>query len=76
MRVATTGLVLFATATLLSAQQGVSRPYQEGEVQSFLERAREERKRFGTWAKTCAPMFAEPAMAIGHYWGTAEGVAG
>ncbi len=30
----------------------------------FLERAREERKRFGTWAKTCAPMFAEPAMAI------------
>ncbi len=30
----------------------------------FLERAREERKRFGTWARTCAPMFAEPAMAI------------
>jgi len=44
MRVATTGLVLFATATLLSAQQGVSRPYQEGEVQSFLERARENRR--------------------------------
>ncbi|MBL7076329.1 MAG: MMPL family transporter [Kiritimatiellae bacterium] len=30
----------------------------------FLERAREERRRFGTWAKTCTPMFAEPAMAI------------
>jgi len=30
----------------------------------FLERAREERKRFGTWEKTCALMFAEPAMAI------------
>ena len=44
MRVATTGLVLFANATLLSAQQGVSRPYQEGEVQSFLERARENRR--------------------------------
>jgi len=41
MRVTTTGLVLFATATLLSAQQEVPKPYQEGKVQSFLERARE-----------------------------------
>ncbi len=30
----------------------------------FLKRAREEHKRFGTWAKTCGPMFREPATAI------------
>jgi predicted RND superfamily exporter protein len=30
----------------------------------FLERAREERRRFGSWAKACAPMFSEPAKAI------------
>jgi len=30
----------------------------------FLQRAREERKRFGTWKKASAPMFREPATAI------------
>lgn len=30
----------------------------------FLERAREERKRFGSWKKACGPMFSEPAKAI------------
>ena len=30
----------------------------------FLERAREEHKRFGNWKDTCGPMFREPAMAI------------
>jgi predicted RND superfamily exporter protein len=30
----------------------------------FLQRAQEERKRYGTWEKTCAPMFREPAVAI------------
>ena len=30
----------------------------------FLQRAREEQKRYGSWAKSCAPMFREPALAI------------
>jgi uncharacterized protein len=30
----------------------------------FLQRAREERKRYGSWREACAPMFREPAMAI------------
>ena len=40
MRVTAATLALFATASLLGAQQP-AKPYQEGEVQSFLERARE-----------------------------------
>ncbi|NQU40163.1 MAG: MMPL family transporter [Lentisphaerae bacterium] len=30
----------------------------------FLQRAREEHKRHGSWQKACVPMFSEPAMAI------------
>jgi uncharacterized protein len=30
----------------------------------FLQRAREEQKRYGAWKDACAPMFREPAMAI------------
>nr|MBC8453760.1 MMPL family transporter [PVC group bacterium] len=30
----------------------------------FLQRAREDRKRFGSWAKASGSMFKEPAMAI------------